>query len=68
MQRIAWGKLRRNPETDEVVVLLDLASHCLDVAAVCRGLLELPTVGKRLEQLGGRTLSPSDVDRLTLTR
>jgi len=40
-------------------------AHCIDVAAVARALMELPTWRRRMERLAGRALSQLDLDRLT---
>lgn len=61
-----WGKLQRDEATGEVKRCLDLISHCLDVAAVTRALLELPVIRSRMEGLAGRKLSDGDIDRLTV--
>lgn len=45
---------------------LSLVGHCLDVAAVSRALLELPTWRARLQRLAGRTFTSTDLDRLTV--
>lgn len=55
-----WGKLARDGAR------LTLVAHCIDVAAVARALLELPTWRRRLEALAGRTLGDLDLDRLTI--
>lgn len=62
-----WGKLTQDPTDRETVVArLSLVAHCIDVAAVARALLELPTWRRRLERLAGRKLTPIDIDRLTV--
>lgn len=66
MDWIPWAKLRREERDGPVTGSLDLVSHCLDVAAVARALLELPVVRRRLERLAGRALSTRDLDRLTV--
>jgi CRISPR-associated endonuclease/helicase Cas3 len=45
---------------------LSLVAHCIDVAAVARALLMLPTWRRRLERLAGRPLQNLDIERLTV--
>ena len=45
---------------------LSLVAHCIDVAAVVRALLDLPTWRRRLNCLARRELTPLDIDRLTV--
>jgi len=61
-----WGKLDRRHSDPATAPRLSLVAHCIDVAAVARALLELPTWRKRLSRLAGRELSPVDIDRLTV--
>lgn len=61
-----WGKAELDPVTKEVVLLLPLAAHCLDVACTFRQLLELPLLVKRLERAAGQALSPRQRDRLAV--
>ena len=58
--REAWGKL--NTETG---ACHPLAHHCMDVAAVFGGLVELPVVRGRLEKAAGRRLTETDRQRLS---
>ena len=60
----AWGKLEQDKTSGEVKRWLDLVSHCIDVAAVTRALLELSVIRRRLERLAERPLAPRDLDRL----
>ena len=58
---IFWGKY------DEATGrCLPLASHCLDVALVFRGLAELPAIRRALETAGERRLDDADIDRLAV--
>ena len=54
-----WGKFRKER-------YLPLASHCIDVAMVFRGLCELPGMRRALEAAAGRSLSEQDLDRLAV--
>ena len=60
---VAWAK---SPNTTGAVGSgwLSLIDHSIDVAAVAKALLHLPTVRTRLDSLAGRPLSNIDVDRL----
>jgi len=62
----AWGKLRRDWPDRATAPRLSLVAHSIDVAAVARSLLELPTWRKRLERLAGHALGGADLDRLTV--
>jgi CRISPR-associated endonuclease/helicase Cas3 len=62
----AWGKLRVDPSTGKVESWLPLTSHCLDVAAVFRRLLELPGIRSRFEMTAGKTLTPAQCERLAV--
>jgi CRISPR-associated endonuclease/helicase Cas3 len=59
-----WGKLERDPATNEVVRWHPLVDHCADVAACSEGLLGLPTWRRRLARL----LGCLDLDRVTQAR
>ena len=62
----AWGKLDRAHPDRITAPRLSLVAHCIDVAAVTRALLELPTWQQRLSRLdGGRSFSETDLDRFT---
>ena len=61
-----WGKLDRNSPDRANAPRLSLVAHCIDVAAVTRSLLELPTWLKRLQRLAGREFTPLDLYRLTV--
>lgn len=65
--RQAWGKLDRQAADVASAARLSLVAHCIDVAAVTRALLELPTWLVRLERLAGwnRPFTHTDLDRLT---
>ena len=58
--REAWGKCNKDAGTHH-----PLAHHCMDVAAVFAGLLELPIVRSRLETAAGRRLAATDCERLS---
>lgn len=61
-----WGKLdRTGPDTTQAA-RLSLVGHCLDVAAVARALMELPSWRARLQRLADRTFTDTDLDRLTV--
>lgn len=62
----AWGKLDRSATDLSQAARLSLVGHCIDVAAVTRALLELPTWQARLQRLAGRTFTDTDLDRLTV--
>ena len=62
----AWGKLDRAHADRASAPRLSLVGHCLDVAAVTRALLGLPTWRKRLERLSGQPFTALDVDRFTV--
>ena len=65
MRKEAWGKLKKNDEgvlTDR----LGLLEHSIDVAAVARAFLNLPTHQHRMQRLAGRELDQIDLDRLSL--
>ncbi|OGQ10060.1 MAG: CRISPR-associated endonuclease Cas3'', partial [Deltaproteobacteria bacterium RBG_16_71_12] len=62
--RTFWGKLERDPVTNQVVAWHPLVDHCADVAAVCAALLELPTWRHRLARHAGR----DDLDPVTVAR
>gem|GEM_PF-2300956 len=61
-----WGKLDRCHRDRTTAPRLSLVAHCIDVAAVARALMELPTWRRRMERLAGRALSQLDLDRLTV--
>lgn len=61
-----WGKLDREQSNRAHADRLSLVGHCIDVAAVTRALMALPTWRRRLQQLAGRVLTAVDVDRLTV--
>jgi CRISPR-associated endonuclease/helicase Cas3 len=61
-----WGKLNRNQPVRDRADRLSLVGHCSDVAAVARGLMELPTWRARLQRLAGREFTTTDLDRLTV--
>lgn len=61
-----WGKLDRTAPDPTQAARLSLVGHCIDVAAVARALLELPTWRARLQRLVGRTFTDVDLDRLTM--
>jgi len=62
---IAWGKLQRDSDGNEIA-RLDLQSHSVDVAAVVAALLQVSTVRRRLETLGARALDAVDIERLSV--
>jgi len=62
----AWGKLDRGASDRTQADRLSLVGHCLDVAAVARALMELPTWRVRLQRLAGREFGATDLDRLTV--
>ena len=63
----AWGKLDRRHPDPATAPRLSLVAHCIDVAAVTRALIELPTWQQRLCRLNGeRPFTPVDLDRLTV--
>jgi CRISPR-associated endonuclease/helicase Cas3 len=65
--RIApWGKLDRSAPDLATASRLSLVGHCIDVAAVTRALIDLPTWRRRLQTLAGRVFTPHDLDRLTV--
>lgn len=70
MQRAAnqvpWGKLDRTEPNRDRAARLSLVGHCVDVAAVARALIELPTWRTRLQRLAGREFTATDLDRLTV--
>lgn len=66
LNRLPWGKLNRDQQPRETADRLSLVAHCLDVAAVVRSLLALPTWRRRLETLAGRSFDARDLDRLTV--
>lgn len=66
MLPFAWGKLERDETNRQVIRSLDLVSHCVDVAAVTRAMLELPVIRRRMERLAGRVLTERDLERLTV--
>lgn len=61
-----WGKLDRQAPDRTRAARLSLVGHCIDVAAVTRALLELPTWRARLQRLAGCEFSPTDLDRLAV--
>lgn len=61
-----WGKLDRSYPDVATAPRLSLVAHCIDVAAVSRALICLPTWRKRLERLADQPLTQQDVDRLTV--
>lgn len=61
-----WGKLDRSHPDPATAPRLSLVAHCIDVAAVTRALLGLPTWRKRFDRLAGRPLQALDIDRLTV--
>jgi CRISPR-associated endonuclease/helicase Cas3 len=61
-----WGKLDRNAPERATAARLSLVGHCIDVAAVARALMELPTWRARLQSLAGREFTATDLDRLTV--
>jgi CRISPR-associated endonuclease/helicase Cas3 len=63
----AWGKLDRKHPDPSHAPRLSLVAHCIDVAAVTRALIELPTWQRRLVRLNDeRPFSGADLDRLTV--
>jgi CRISPR-associated endonuclease/helicase Cas3 len=63
----AWGKRDRQAADPLFAAELTLVGHCIDVAAVTRALLELPTWQRRLLRLAQRErFSLTDLDRLTV--
>jgi len=58
-----WGKLNRE---DGGTVALSLVDHCIDVAAVFRALVELPSVRRCLERAALHALSSAQLDRLAV--
>lgn len=60
----AWAKLDKSCPDRASAPRLTLVAHCLDVAAVTRALLQLPTWRRRLERLAGKPFNPTDLDRL----
>lgn len=61
-----WGKLDRSAPDVTQAARLSLVGHCIDVAAVTRALLDLPTWRARLQRLAQREFSAIDLDRLTV--
>lgn len=61
-----WGKLDRQAPDRSCAARLSLVGHCIDVAAVTRALLELPTWRARLQRLAGHEFTPTDLDRLSV--
>lgn len=61
-----WGKLDRSAVDRTQAARLSLVGHCIDVAAVARALLKLPTWRARLQRLACRTFTDTDLDRLTV--
>ena len=60
-----WGKLRDRSSPDpSQSPRLSLVAHCIDVAAVMKALLALPTWQQRLDKLAGRALTELDMQRL----
>lgn len=66
MSWIAWGKRTQSDAAADDVGVLDLISHCLDVAAVVLALMQLPVIRSRFEHLANRPLSQRDLDRLAV--
>lgn len=63
----AWGKLDRSVADRTQAPRLTLVAHCIDVAAVTRALLDLPTWRRRLLCLAQRPrFTATDLDRLTV--
>ncbi|MYB36049.1 MAG: CRISPR-associated helicase Cas3' [Gammaproteobacteria bacterium] len=63
----AWGKAAQGPDEDpggSIGQTHPLAHHSMDVAAVLRGLLELPVTRNRLEVAAKRQLTNRDLARL----
>ena len=61
-----WGKLESGPD-GTIVGWHPLAHHCLDVAAVCKCLLEVTVLGNRLATLAGwDELSAVHIARLSV--
>lgn len=62
----AWAKLKRDDE-GQPSFWRSLPDHCMDVAAVLRGLLEMPVLRGRLARLAGLSdLTSSQRDRLAV--
>ena len=61
-----WGKLDRTEPDRRRAARLSLVGHCVDVAAVTRALLDLPTWRQRLQRLAGRAFTSTDLDRMTV--
>ncbi len=59
---VAWAKSVRESETDSSL-FLELIDHCIDVAAVAEGLMNVATIRRRLEALAKRRLNVIDIER-----
>ena len=59
-----WGKL--SIATDGSVTTLALSDHCLDVAAVFRALVSVPTIKAKVDATAGQELSDEQIDRLSV--
>jgi CRISPR-associated endonuclease/helicase Cas3 len=62
--QLFWGKAIL--EEGELIALLPLRDHSLDVAAVFRALTEIETFRFRLEQAADRSLEEGQLDRLSV--
>ena len=62
---IFWGKLK-SISGIETPIYLPLTHHCLDVAAVFRHLVDLPTFQRCLMAAANTTLTPAQLDRLAV--
>lgn len=65
LRKKAWGKLNKDSQ-GSLVDWLGLLEHSIDVAAVARALLNLPTYRHRLKRLAERELYDVDFERLGL--
>lgn len=61
---IFWGKLKRDKENGEILEILKLSDHCLDVAMVFRSLCELPAILRTLNRSTGDSFTSMQLDRL----
>lgn len=60
-----WGKLKKDQDSN-VEDWLPLADHCTDVACVFEALCQQKAIARALARAAGRSLNPSDIDRLSV--